>query len=112
MRLTTEDTEVTESITPKTNAFTQLLESLDEWIEDALKNSKPIGLTLSRARITIINQYDRIGEFLAALEQVTQERNKAKEELKEWQTLRLYGADPEHIHAYIKRLRYEEVGNE
>jgi len=48
MRLTTEDTEDTESMTPKTNAFIQLLESFEE--------------------------------ILAALEQVTQERDKAKED--------------------------------
>lgn len=45
-----------------------LLESLDAWIEDALKGSKPIGLTLSRARVTITDQRDRIGEIFDALE--------------------------------------------
>lgn len=49
-------------------SYSDLLESLDEWIDDALKNSKPIGLTLSRARVTITDQYDRIGEILEALE--------------------------------------------
>lgn len=53
---------------PDSPSFADLLESLDEWIDDALKNSKPIGLTLSRARVTITDQYDRIGELLDALE--------------------------------------------
>jgi hypothetical protein len=44
------------------------MDSLDAWIEDALKDSKPIGLTLSRARVTITDQRDRIGEIFEALE--------------------------------------------
>ena len=49
-------------------SFADLLESLEAWIEDALKNSRPIGLTLIRARVTITDQHDRIGELLDALE--------------------------------------------
>ncbi len=49
-------------------SFDGLLDSLDAWIEDALKGSKPIGLTLSRARVTITDQRDRIGEIFDALE--------------------------------------------
>ena len=44
------------------------MDILDAWIEDALKESKPIGLTLSRARVTITDQRDRIGEIFDALE--------------------------------------------
>lgn len=44
------------------------MDSLDAWIDDALKGSKPIGLTLSRARVTITDQRDRIGEIFDALE--------------------------------------------
>jgi hypothetical protein len=44
------------------------MDSLDAWIEDALKGSKPIGLTLSRARATITDGRDRIGEIFDALE--------------------------------------------
>ncbi len=53
---------------PCSRSFDDLLESLDAWIEDALKGSKPIGLTLSRARTTITDQRDRIGEIFDALE--------------------------------------------
>jgi hypothetical protein len=49
-------------------SFDDLMDSLDAWIEDALKGSKPIGLTLSRARVTITDQRDRIGEIYDALE--------------------------------------------
>ena len=49
-------------------SFDELMDSLDAWIEDALKESKPIGLTLSRARVTITDQRDRIGEIFDALE--------------------------------------------
>ena len=49
-------------------SFSDLLENLDEWIDDALKNSRPIGLTLSRARVTITDQHDRIGEILDVME--------------------------------------------
>lgn len=59
---------------------TDLLENLDEWIEDALKNSKPIGFTLSRARTTITDQYDRICELWDTLDVVRRERNKAQEQ--------------------------------
>jgi hypothetical protein len=34
------------------------------------------------------------------------ERDEARNELKQWQTLRLYGAEPEYIHEYIRMLRY------
>jgi hypothetical protein len=63
---------------PCSRSFADLLESLDAWIEDALKNSKPIGLTLSRARVTITDQHDRIGELLDALER----QNKAVEKMR------------------------------
>lgn len=59
---------------------TDLLENLDEWIEDALKNSKPIGFILSRARATITDQYDRICELWDTLDVVRRERNKAQEQ--------------------------------
>jgi hypothetical protein len=34
------------------------------------------------------------------------ERDEARNELKQWHTLRLYGAEPEYIHEYIRMLRY------
>jgi hypothetical protein len=70
------------SNTTRTDALSQLLETLDELIDDALKKSKPIGLTLSRARYTITNQYDRICEILAFLEQTKRERDEARGEAK------------------------------
>jgi hypothetical protein len=45
-----------------------LLSNLDAWIDDALKHSKPIGLTLTRARSKIKGQHDRIAEMWDALE--------------------------------------------
>lgn len=63
---------------PCSRSFADLLESLDAWIDDALKSSKPIGLTLSRARVTITDQHDRIGELLDALER----QNKAVEKMR------------------------------
>ena len=53
---------------PCSRSFDDLMDSLDAWIDDALKGSKPIGLTLSRARVTITDQRDRIGEIFDALE--------------------------------------------
>jgi hypothetical protein len=41
---------------------------LDAWIEDALKGSKPIGMTLCRARVAITDGRDRIREIFDALE--------------------------------------------
>lgn len=77
-------------------SFADLLESLDAWIEDALKNSKPIGLTLSRARVTITEQHDRIGEILAALERQNQEvkrlRNTARKFVEDYLEIR-WGPD-------------------
>ena len=65
--------------TQKTDdSLTHLLESLDAWIEDALKNSKPIGLTLSRARMTITDQYDRICELWDALDTVRSQRDEMR----------------------------------
>ena len=57
---------------------TDLLENLDEWIEDALKNSKQIGLTLSRAHMTITDQYDRICELCDALDTVRSQRDEMR----------------------------------
>lgn len=89
--------------TPETDAVAttcsrlgDLIEALDAWIEDAMKCSKPIGLTLSCARVTITDQHDRIGEILDALEhqnrevaklrndciRALHERDEAREEVK------------------------------
>jgi hypothetical protein len=38
--------------------------------------------------------------------QAERERDEARNELKQWHTLRLYGAEPEYIHEYIRMLRY------
>ena len=70
-------------ITPTcSRSFSDLLESLDAWIEDALKNSKPIGLTLSRARVTITDQHNRIGEILDALECQNEKVKTLREQMK------------------------------
>lgn len=58
---------------PDCSASDDLLESLDAWIEDALKGSKPIGLTLARARVRITDQRDRIGEMMAVIERQNQQ---------------------------------------
>lgn len=55
-----------------------LMESLDAWIEDALKGSKPIGLTLSRARVAITDGRDRITEIFDALEYQNKEVEKLR----------------------------------
>ena len=60
-----------------------LLEALDAWIEDALKGSKPIGLTLCRARATITDQHDRIGEIFEALERQNKEVARLRKALKD-----------------------------
>lgn len=77
-----------ESETPVAAATTcsrlgDLLEALDAWIEDALKGSKPIGLTLSRARVTITDQHDRIVEIFEALERQNKEVARLREALKD-----------------------------
>lgn len=64
----------------------ELLESLDAWIEDALKGSKPIGLTLSRARVTITGQHDRIGEIFEALERQNREVNRLRNAIRSFVT--------------------------
>jgi len=46
---------------------------------------------------------DAMADFARKLER---ERDEAMNELKQWQTLRLYGAEPEYIHEYIRMLRY------
>jgi uncharacterized coiled-coil protein SlyX len=76
-----------ESETPVAAATTcsrlgDLLESLDSWIEDSLKGSKPIGLTLCRARVTITDQHDRIGEIFDALEHQNKEVARLREQVK------------------------------
>ena len=38
------------------------------------------------------------------------ERDEARDALRQWQTLRLYGAEPEYVHEYIKRLRFDDDG--
>jgi hypothetical protein len=43
---------------------------------------------------------------LDSLKDIIRERDEARNELKQWQTLRLYGAEPEYIHEYIRMLRY------
>jgi uncharacterized coiled-coil protein SlyX len=60
-----------------------LFEALDAWIEDALKGSKPIGLTLCRARVTITDQHDRIAEIFDALERQNREVARLREALKD-----------------------------
>jgi len=67
---------------PCSRSFADLLESLDAWIDDALKSSKPIGLTLSRARVTITDQRDRIGEIFDALESQNREVYRLREQVK------------------------------
>lgn len=63
-----------------------LLEALDSWIEDALKGSKPIGLTLSRARVTITDQHDRIGEIFDALERKNKEVERLRNSIRSFVT--------------------------
>jgi hypothetical protein len=71
---------------PCSRAFADLLESLDEWIDDALENSRPIGLTLSRARVTITDQYDRIGEILDAMERQNHETERLRNAIRSFVT--------------------------
>lgn len=80
-----------ESETPVAAATTcsrlgDLLEALDAWIEDALKGSKPIGLTLSRARVTITDQHDRIGEIFDALERQNKEVERLRNAIRSFVT--------------------------
>jgi hypothetical protein len=58
------------------------MESLDSWIDDALKNTNPIGLTLCRARVTIKEQRARIGEIFDALECQNKEVYRLREQVK------------------------------
>ena len=69
--------------TPETDRIALLLENLDEWIDDSLRKSKPIGLTLCAARSTIADQRTRITELWDALETLRRERDEAREQVKE-----------------------------
>jgi NifB/MoaA-like Fe-S oxidoreductase len=71
------------SDTPETDRIARLLENLDEWIDDSLRKSKPIGLTLCAARSTIADHRARITEMWDALETLRRERDEAREEVKE-----------------------------
>jgi hypothetical protein len=55
---------------------------LDEWIDDSLRKSKPIGLTLCAARSTIADHRARITEMWDALETLRRERDEAREKIK------------------------------
>lgn len=66
------------SDTPETDRIARLLENLDEWIDDSLRNSKPIGLTLCAARSTISDHRARITEMWDALETLRRERDEAR----------------------------------
>jgi hypothetical protein len=68
------------SATPETDRIARLLENLDEWIDDSLRKSKPIGLTLCAARSTIADHRARITEMWDALETLRRERDEAREE--------------------------------
>jgi len=68
--------------TPCSRSYDDLMESLDSWIDDALKNTKPIGLTLCRARATIKEQRARIGETFDALECQNKEVYRLREQVK------------------------------
>ena len=70
------------SDTPETDRIALLLENLDEWIDDSLRNSKPIGLTLCAARSTIADHRARITELWDALETLRRERDEAREALR------------------------------
>lgn len=65
------------SDTPETDRIARLLENLDEWIDDSLRNSKPIGITLCAARSTITDHRARITELWDALETLRRERDEA-----------------------------------
>lgn len=65
----------------QTDEINLLLENLDEWIDDSLENSKPIGLTLCSARRTIVDQRARITELWDALGMVSRQRDRMEEEL-------------------------------
>jgi hypothetical protein len=79
------------SDTPETDRIARLLENLDEWIDDSLRKSKPIGLTLCAARSTIADHRARITEMWDALETLRRERDEAREALRElWQTADAY----------------------
>ena len=108
--LTTENTENTELDTPDTDiGILKLARFFERERNKALKELLKVKGSYSEFREKITLNYNSLVEN--RLEVISQ-RDQAIKELKEWQTLRLYGADPEHIHDYIKRLRYEEVGNE
>ena len=66
------------SDTPETDRIARLLENLDEWIDDSLRKSKPIGLTLCAARSTIADHRARITEMWDALETLRRERDEAR----------------------------------
>ena len=63
------------------NTTDNILEELDVLIEDSLRNSNPIGVTLCYARSTIANYRARIAEFWDALETVREQRDEAQEAL-------------------------------
>ena len=67
------------SDTPETDRIARILENLDEWIDDSLRKSKPIGLTLCAARSTIADHRARITEMWDALETLRRERDEARE---------------------------------
>lgn len=68
--------------TPETDKNALLLANLDDWIDDCLRNSKPIGLTLCDARKRISDQSDRIAELWDAMEIIRCERDEAREALR------------------------------
>ena len=94
---------MSETPTPETDAINLLLENLDEWIDDSLENSKPIGLTLCSARRTIAGQRARITELWDALGMVSRQRDGIEEKLNDaWK-------ERDEARRELKRLKKELV---
>ena len=72
---------MSERPTPETDKNALLLANLDDWIDDCLRNSKPIGLTLCDARKRISDQSDRIAELWDAMEIIRRERDEARNKM-------------------------------
>ena len=72
--------------------------------------SRPTPETDARTYVPSLGASTVPAKFARKLER---KRNEAREELRQWQTLRLWGGTPEHIHDFIKgqQTRIHEAQN-
>lgn len=78
--------------TPCSRSFDELMDALADWRDHYMQKCDPVALTLMRAKFTLKDQHDRIGEILAALERQNREverlRNTARKFVEDYLNIR------------------------